>query len=189
MPAPVDVRRDLTPQQLDEIADALTDRAHARRIRAIAAVLQGHTRTQAAKIGGMERQTLRDWVHRYNTEGPDGLKSLRSPGRPPKLNAEQQEQLAAFIAAGPDFSAHGVHRWRLTDLVRVIRDRFGVDHDEVSVGRMIKRLGYVYTGVEWRLDAAPASEIDEPESNDTLESAPQSQYQNSTRDVRPLLNC
>lgn len=156
MPAPLDVRKDHTPSQLLAYASALGDTAHARRVRAIAAVLEGHSRTEAARIGGMERQTLRDWVHRFNSDGPDGLKSLRSPGRPPKLDAAQQKLLAELVAKGPDPKLHGVRRWRLADLVRLIRDHFQVDHDEVSVGRIMKRLGYTYNGVEWRSDGGDA---------------------------------
>jgi transposase len=156
MPAPIEVRRAYTSDQLRQIADALPDRSHARRVRAIAAILDGKSRAEAARIGGMERQTLRDWVHRFNTEGPDGLKNLRPPGRPPKLTSAQQAELAGIIANGPDQRAQGaVSRWRLADVVRVIRDRFGIDHDEVSVGRIMRRLGYTYNGVEWRSASGP----------------------------------
>jgi transposase len=157
MPAPIDVHGNFTSDQLREIAEQLPDRSHARRVRAIAAILDGKTRAEAASIGGMERQTLRDWVHRFNTDGPDGLKNLRPTGRPPKLTPSQRRELASIIANGPDAQAHGVSRWRLADVVRVIRDRFGVDHDEVSVGRIMKKLGYVYNGAEWRI-APPGTE-------------------------------
>lgn len=169
MPAPIHVKTDFTPAQLRSLADAVSDRSHARRLRAIAAVLEGQTRTQAARLGGMERQTLRDWVHRFNTDGPDGLKSLRSPGRPPKLDAAQQAELADLIAQGPDPLHGGARRWRLSDLVKLIRDRFSVNHDEVSVGRIMRRLGYVYAGAEWRPvdqaqpQAPPDAAPDEPQ--------------------------
>lgn len=149
MPGAVHVRNDFSPSELRDLAETLDDKLQARRVRAIAAVLEGRSRTEAAKIGGMERQTLRDWVHRFNAEGPEGLKSHRSPGRPPKLNTAQRNELAALIARGPD-AASGVCSWRLSDLVRVIREKFGVDHDEVSAGRIMKRLGYVYSGLTWQ---------------------------------------
>ena len=155
MPAPIDVRSDYSPQRLREIAGTLKDRSHARRLKAIAAILEGTNRTEAAKIGGMERQTLRDWVHRFNSLGPDGLKNLSSPGRPPKLDAAQRDELSKLIAAGPD-PANGIGRWRLIDVVSVIRNRFGVEHDAVSVGRIMKRLGYYYTGAEWQREATQA---------------------------------
>jgi transposase len=167
MPAPIDVLRNFTSDQLREIAEQLPDRSHARRVRAIAAILDGKTRAEAASIGGMERQTLRDWGHRFNTEGPDGLKNLRPTGRPPKLTPSQRRELAVIIANGPDAHGLGVSRWRLADVVRVIRDRFGVEHDEVSVGRIMKKLGYVYNGAEWRIGSAEgksAAEGGEPGS-------------------------
>lgn len=187
MPAPIDVRTDYTPDQLRAYADDLTDRAHARRVRALAAILEGHTRSEAAKIGGMERQTLRDWVHRFNAEGPAGLKSLRSPGRPPKLSLAQQDELAALVAKGPDALVDGVRRWRLADLVRLIRDRFGVEHDEVSVGRIMKRLGYTYNGVEWRPGESPSSSGNDTPSSDEPREA--SSYSGNLRDVPLVLNC
>jgi len=152
MPAPIDVRCDFTPEALRAIADTLPDRAHARRIRAIAAILEGKSRAEAASIGGMERQTLRDWVHRFNSAGPEGLKNLRPPGRPPKLTAGQQAELAAVISRGPTEASQ--ERWRLADVAREIHERFGIDLDEVSVGRVMKRLGYAYRCADWRLDPA-----------------------------------
>lgn len=159
MPAPVDIRQDFTPDQLRALAETLDNRQHARRLRAIAAVLEGKTRTEAARIGGMERQTLRDWVHRFNASGPAGLVNLRSPGRPPKLDAAQRADLFALIA---NPAAHGLRRWRLIDLVRVIRDKFGVEHDAVSVGRIMKRLGYRYDGVEWRAASTKSDSSSDP---------------------------
>lgn len=162
MPAPIRIRRDFTPDRLREIADQLPDRAHARRIRAIAAILEGKSRAEAAVIGGMERQTLRDWVHRFNSAGPDGLKNLRPPGRPPKLTTAQQAELAAIINSGPPQWSQG--RWRLSDVAREIHDRYGIDLDEVSVGRVMKRLGYAYSGADWRLTPARAdAESDDEE--------------------------
>lgn len=166
MPGALGIRTDYSIESLKEITEKLDDKAHARRLRAIIAILEGRTRTEAAKIGGMERQTLRDWVHRFNAGGPDGLKSNRSPGRPPKLNGAQMQELAAVIAVGPDVQAHGVARWRLADIVRLIDRLFGIELDEVSVGRVMKRLGYVYSGVEWLpgpKTVSPAAERDEPE--------------------------
>lgn len=187
MPAPIDLRRDFSPAQLRQFAETLPDRAHARRVRAIAAILEGKTRTQAAKTGGMERQTLRDWVHRFNADGPEGLKSLRSPGRPPKLDAAQQTELATIIARGPDPTTLGIKRWRLGDLVRVIRERFSVEHDEVSVGRIMKRLGYFYTGVEWRPDPSLAEPDTPASSNEVRDAAPA--CGNNQHDLRSTWNC
>ncbi|MDX8481537.1 IS630 family transposase [Mesorhizobium sp. VK24D] len=91
----------------------------------IAAVLDGMSRADAARIGGMDRQTLRDWVHRFNTAGPDGLLDQWSPGPPSRLSPVQQAELAVIVETGPDRAADGVVRWRRIDLKRVIRERFG----------------------------------------------------------------
>ena len=98
----------------------------------------------AARIGGMDRQTLRDWVHAYNVKGPNGLVNATSPGRPPKLTKAQKEKLRPIIVAGPDPVKDGVVRWRCVDLRRVIKERFGVDLGEISVGRLLKELGFSY---------------------------------------------
>lgn len=150
MPAPIELRRDYTAQQLRDYAAAIEDESHARRLLAIAAILEGRSRTRAAEIGGMERQTLRDWVHRFNESGPDGLKSMRSPGRPPKLDDKQRKQLAHLIGSkhAPELNP----RWRLADVARLVRDEFGVDLDEVSVGRLMRSFGYTYTGTRWSKD-------------------------------------
>ena len=87
-------------------------------------------RTEAARIGGMDRQTLRDWVHRFNALGPEGLKDTWSKGNPPRLSPDQQHELAALVEAGPNRAVDGVVRWRQVDLQRVIRERFGVRYHE-----------------------------------------------------------
>ena len=99
-------------------------------------------RDTAARIGGMDRQTLRDWVHRFNALGPDGLVSRKPSGRPSKLSSEQKEELRALVEAGPDPQTDGVVRWRCVDLKRVLGERFAVELSEVSLGRILKKLGY-----------------------------------------------
>ena len=88
----------------------------------MAGVLDGMNRAQAARIGGMDRQTLRDWVHRFNAHGPDGLKDSWSKGNPPRLSADQQAELAQLVETGPDRVVHGVVRWRRIDLQRLIAE-------------------------------------------------------------------
>jgi transposase len=89
-------------------------------------------RSEAARIGGMDRQTLRDWVHRFNQYGPEGLIDIKPPGRPSKLSEEQKEELKQLVETGPDPATDGVVRWRCVDLKRVLGRRFGVDLSEVS---------------------------------------------------------
>src|SRR5580658_1109345 len=88
------------------------DSASARRMLALALVLEGKSRTEAALSCGMDRQTLRDWVHRYNAEGLAGLTDRPHPGRPGWLTADQEAEIAEVVEAGPDLETHGVVRWR-----------------------------------------------------------------------------
>src|SRR5204863_4780688 len=107
----IPVRTDYTAGEVRRFAQRAKDAAQARRLLAIAAVLEGASREEAAKIGGMERQTLRDWVIRFNDEGPEGLSNKPSPGAPCKLHAEHKEFLARLIDEGPVQAVHGVVRW------------------------------------------------------------------------------
>ena len=109
---------------------------------ALAMVLEGSDRTTAAKTCGMDRQTLRDWVHRYNAEGLAGLRNRTSPGAKPKLTAAQKMELARLVEAGPDRAVHGVVRWRRADLRDELKRRLGVELHERSVGRILAELGY-----------------------------------------------
>ncbi len=90
----------------------------------------------------MDRQTLPDWVHRFNAEGMDGLLDRKLGGRPSKLTAEQKAELAAIVEAGPDFEETGLVRWRRVDLKAVIEERFGVIYNERSVSRLLHELGF-----------------------------------------------
>jgi transposase len=108
----------------------------------LAAVLDGMNRTEAARIGGMDRQTLRDWVHRFNADGPDGLLDGWSKGPESRLSAEQRAEIAELVETGPDRAIHGVVRWRRVDLQRVITERFGVAYHERTIGKLLKALGF-----------------------------------------------
>lgn len=96
----------------------------------------------AAKVGGMDRQTLRDWAHRFNAEGPAGLINRKAPGATPKLTAAQKAELVNLVEAGPNPETDGIVRWRRIDLKQVIRDRFAVDDHERSVSRLLHELGF-----------------------------------------------
>jgi transposase len=105
-------------------------------------VLEGVDRTTAAQTCGMDRQTLRDWVHRYNAEGLDGLVNRRVAHRPRRLAPEQLVALAAWVEAGPDPVRDGVVRWRRKDLQHRIAVEFGVELHERSVGKQLAALGF-----------------------------------------------
>src|SRR5437762_12596697 len=111
------VRTDETADEVRRVARRAKDAAQARRLLAIAAVLDGASREAAAKIGGMDRQTLRDWVIRFNEQGPDGLVNIPSPGVPPKLDDTHRAFLARIVKEGPMPAGHGVVRWRAGDLI------------------------------------------------------------------------
>jgi putative transposase len=142
MSAAIPLRNDCDAYKLRVLAGRVKDANQARRLLAIAAVYEGMDREEAARIGGMDRQTLRDWVHRFNAHGPDGLINAKPPGRPPRLSVEQKEKLRALVEAGPDPQTDGVARWRCVDLKRVLGKRFGVDLSEVRLGRILKELGF-----------------------------------------------
>src|SRR5207302_2995263 len=120
------VRTDYTAGEVRRFAQRAKDAAQARRLLAIAAALEGASREEAAKIGGMDRQTLRDWVIRFNEQGADGLINIPSPGMPPKLNTIHKAFLARIVEEGPIAAIHGVVRWRACDLIMRLHEEFGL---------------------------------------------------------------
>lgn len=110
------------------------------RILAIAHVLDGASRAEAAALCGMDRQTLRDWVHRFNADGIEGLANKAGSGRPPALLEGQMAELRTIVLTGPDLARDGVVRWRCCDLQGVIAERFGVAMHERTVGKLLRRL-------------------------------------------------
>jgi transposase len=134
-------RTELDSTGLRRAAGRARDAGAARRMLALALVLDGHSRTEAAGLCGMDRQTLRDWVHRYNDLGLPGLSDRVPPGSKPRLSPEQEAEVAKMVREGPALSEHGVVRWRRVDLSRVIEARFGVRLAERSAGDVLRRLG------------------------------------------------
>jgi len=96
----------------------------------------------AVLIGGMDRQTLRDWAHRFNEEGPEGLKHRSGAGRPRLLTQEQMSELSVIVETGPDPEVDGVVRWRRIDLKRVIEERFGVIYSERTISDLLAALSF-----------------------------------------------
>lgn len=141
MGKPIEVTRlEYSAKELRELASHERDGAVVRRLLAIAAVLDGDSRTKAARHNGMDRQTLRDWVHRYNAESVDGLHSRDIPGRPPALSDDQMEELRQMVLDGPDPKRHQVIRWRCADLRDEIAARWSVRLHVRSVGKLLHRL-------------------------------------------------
>lgn len=141
MPA-IGVRSDWDAVRVRAAAREAENADQVRRLLAIAAVYEGKNRTEAARVGAMDRQTLRDWVHRFNASGPAGLIDRKAPGAAPRLTAEQESELAALIEAGPDRERDGVVRWRCVDLQRQILIRWKVAYHESTVGKLVRRLGF-----------------------------------------------
>ena len=140
----VPVRTDYTASEVRRFARRAKDGAQARRLLALAAVLDGASREEAAKIGGMDRQTLRDWVIRYNEQGPDGLINIPSPGAPPKLDDTHKAFLRRLVDEGPIPAIHGVVRWRACDLIMRLREEFGISVSDDTVYRVLKDLGFAH---------------------------------------------
>jgi transposase len=137
------VRRELDVAGLRRAAGRSRDAAAARRMLALALVLEGKSRAEAAQAAGMDRQTLRDWVHRYNAEGLAGLSDRQGATGPKRrLSPEQEGEVAEWVRRGPDLAEHGVVRWRRIDLARAIKAKFGVTLAERSVGDVLRRLGF-----------------------------------------------
>ncbi len=144
MPGGIELRDDYEAGQLRKLAKRYRDARQICRLLALAAVYEGKSRAEAARIGGMDRQTLRDWVHRFNAEGPEGLTNRAGAGRSRRLSPEQMRELAAIVEAGPDPTVDGVVRWRRIDLQRVIEERFGVVYSERAVSDLLKVLSFSY---------------------------------------------
>ena len=138
----VPLREDFDAAQVRAHASRCDDGNQARRLLSIAAVYDGMSRRDAARLGGMDRQTLRDWVHRFNGEGPEGLLDRKAPGAPAKLTASQLEVLAGVVERGPDPVSDGIVRWRRMDLKAWIEGQFGVVYHERSVSRLLAQLGF-----------------------------------------------
>jgi transposase len=151
-------RNDYTSAELRALSSRCSDGAQVRRVLALALVLDGYSRTEAARLNGMDRQTLPDWVHRYNAEGVEGLKSRSSPGRKPALSAAQKAELRDLVIEGPDPAIHEVVRWRCVDLQGEVARRFSVSVHEDTVGRWLHELGLT------RLQPRPVHPRKDPEA-------------------------
>jgi transposase len=135
-------RLDLSASELRQAAAKSKNSAAARRMLALALVMEGADRTTAARSCGMDRQTLRDWVHRYNLDGLAGLENKPLPGRSSKLTAEQKQGLIALVEAGPQPDKDKVVRWRRSDLRDRLEKDFGLILHERTVGKLLTGLGY-----------------------------------------------
>jgi len=139
---PIPLRADFDAQMVRAAAKRSKDGAQARRLLALAAIYEGATRTEAAKIGGVTLQIVRDWVLKFNALGPDGLIDRKPPGQAPRLNDTHRAALAAIIESGPIPAAHGVVRWRIIDLCQWIYEEFRVVVAKQTLSRELRAMGY-----------------------------------------------
>ncbi len=151
------LRADHGADDLRRLARASRDAAQTRRLLALAAVYDGASRTEAARIGGVGLQIVRDWAMRFNAEGSTGLVNRKAPGKLALLTHEQRAALVQAVEAGPKPESHGVVRWRLVDLLGWLRDEFGVSLSRQTLGRELRRMGF------GKLSARPQDHGQDPE--------------------------
>lgn len=142
MSIPVSLRGDYKGFQLRALARKTKDGPQARRLLALAAIYDGATRTEAARIGGVTLQIIRDWVMRFNARGAAGLLDGKSPGQPSRLNDVQRQAILRMIESGPIPAIHGVVRWRLIDLAQWIYEEFRITVAKQTLSRELRAMGY-----------------------------------------------
>ena len=139
----VALQEDFDGPVLRGLAKASKDSNQSRRLLALAEIYDGGRRKDAARIGAVGLQVIRDWVLRFNAKGPAGLIDGKATGKPPKLNDAQRQALARIAESGPIPAVHGVVRWRRKDLALWIYQEYGISLEESSVGRELRALGFV----------------------------------------------
>ena len=158
MSIPIPLRRDFDAPSLRRLARNSKDANQARRLLALAAIYAGGTRSQAAEMGGVGLQIVRDWVVRFNADGPAGLLDRKAPGQPLRLKDAHRRALAKLIEAGPIPAVHGVVRWRLADLAQWVWEEFRIAVSETTLGRVLHKMGYR------KLSARPRHHAQNPEA-------------------------
>ena len=175
MGARIPLRSDYDGDALRRLARRSTDGAQPRRLLALAEIYDGARRTKAARTGGVTLQIVRDWVLRFNAEGPDGLINRKAAGPKRKLTDEQRQALAEIVEQGPIPAIHGVVRWRRCDLAQWLWDAFSVSIEESTVGRELKALGFS------KLSARPRHHAQNEFAADDFKKALQARWRRSKR--------
>ncbi len=139
---PIALRADYDAATVRAAARRSKDGPQARRLLALAAIYEGATRTEAARIGGVTLQIVRDWVMKFNASGPEGLIDRKAPGPQPRLNGQHRAALAAIIESGPIPAVHGVVRWRIVDLGQWLFEEFRVVVSKQTLSRELRAMGY-----------------------------------------------
>ena len=138
----IPLRADFDAAGLRVAARRARDAGQARRLLALASIYDGSSRTEAARIGNVTLQIIRDWVLKLNAHGPDGLIDGKAPGQPSRLNAAHRAALAAVIESGPIPAIHGVVRWRIIDLCQWVWEEFHISIAKQTMSRELRALGY-----------------------------------------------
>jgi transposase len=142
MAAPIRLRSDFDAARLRALAKRSHDPDQTRRLLALAVIYEGGSRADAARLGAVGLQTVRDWVLRFNAEGPEGLLTGKAPGARPLLNPDQRQALERIIEEGPIPAIHGVVRWRLVDLVQWVWEEFRITISQQTLSRELRSLHY-----------------------------------------------
>jgi transposase len=161
MAAAIGLREDFSSGALRAIAKRSKDGPQARRLLALAAIYDGARRSEAAKIGGVGLQVVRDWVLRFNALGPYGLIDRKAPGQPCRLGGEHRAALARMIEEGPTPAIHGVVRWRIVDLCQWLFEEFRVIVSEQTLSRELRKMDYRKLSARPRHHAQADGAIDE----------------------------
>ena len=142
MRKPIALRQDYDAARLRRLARASKDADQVRRLLALAAIYDGGSRSEAAALGGVTLQVVRDWVLRFNAAGPRGLIDRKAPGQPSRLSHEHRAALGVMIEAGPIPSVHGVVRWRIIDLCQWIWEEYRISISKQTLSRELRAMGY-----------------------------------------------
>jgi transposase len=161
MAAPLALRTDFTGDVVRRHARRSRDANQARRLLALAVIYEGGSRSDAARVGGVGLQIVRDWVVRFNAEGPEGLIDRKAPGPSPRLNEAQRKALAAVVESGPMPAVHGVVRWRLSDLAQWVWEEFRLSVSPQTISRELHALGYRKLSARPRHHAQAAGAVED----------------------------
>lgn len=142
MAAPIPLRADFDASRLRRLARSATDPGQVRRLLALAAIHAGEPRSAAAAIGGVGLQTVRDWVLKFNADGPASLVTGKPPGNRPILDETHRAALRRIVEAGPDPAVHGVVRWRIVDLTQWVWDEFRLSISKQTMSRELRAMGF-----------------------------------------------
>lgn len=175
MAAAIGLRSDFGGAELRKLARSSKDAKQVRRLLALASIYEGSSRSEAARIGGVTLQIVRDWVVRFNAQGPAGLIDGKAPGGQPLLSDDQRRALVQAIEDGPIPASHGVVRWRLVDLAQWVWDEFRISISKQTLSRELRALGYR------KLSARPRHHAQEPQAIPAFKKTSPPRWQRSGR--------